>query len=567
MAALADYFPAELDLLRRTGLAFARDNPALARALHTHADDPDVERLLEGVAFLCAGLRARIDRAGDDLVHALAELVAPHVLLPLPAATIVELAPNARAMRARHPVPRSRPLRSRPVGGVACSFRTCHDLDLWPLHVADARLADTPADAPAIDLTLGLSEPGRAALREPAPLRLFLHHPDLAQAATLLLWLTRHLTGVTVLTSAGVAGRLPPSCLTPLPTAAHPVFPWPDTAPAAHRGLLELFVLPERHCFVELSGLHALALDDTRVTLRFELHRPPPLPAALSPAAFRLHCVPAVNLFEAPGEPIDRAGLAREALVRADGLDPRHVEVHDVTAVHALARDRTRRALTPFARALGHPARGTFSLRRAPSPLGDGVDTFLTVHDPPGAPLPDEILSLQLLCTNRRLPIGLRPGDLHDDNPGALLRGYTNLTAVTAPAPFPLGDHARWRLLSHLALAPRPLADVSTLRGLLRLYNLHPESARGRANTRQIDAIRGLRREALTRVVRGAPVSALRTTLELDEPALGGPGLAFLFGHVLDDLLAAHLPMGSAGELHLALSPGQHALTWPLRTT
>lgn len=564
MTVVADYFAAELDLLRRTAVVFARDNPALARALQTHADDPDVERLLEGVAFLGAGLRARIERAGDELAYSLAELIAPQVVLPLPAATIVELEPNVRAMRSRSPVPRDRELRARAVEGVACVFRTCHEVDLWPLRGGAVRLVETAGDRAALEWTLELAN--AEALREPGALRIFLHHADLAQAATLMLWLTRHVVGISVLVGARLVGRLPPEALVAGSVARLPVFPWPETAPAAHRALLELLVMPERHCFVELAGLHALELAEGPVTLRFELRRPPPLPAALSPGCLRLHCVPAINLFEAPGEPIVRDGLAREGLVRADGVDPRLVEVHEVLAVHAIGRDRTRRVLTPFARALGRPARGTYSLRRVRSPRGDGVDTFLTVHEgPEAASTEEEVLSLRLLCTNRRLPLELRPGDIRDESPGAIVRGYANLTAVTPPAPFPTGEHARWRLLSHLALAPRGPADVASLRGLLRLYNLRPESVRGRAVERMAEAIRGVRRESVVRVVRGAPLRAVRTTIELDEPALGGPGIAFLFGHVLDDLVSAHLPLGSAGELSLALSPGQQVIGWPLR--
>ena len=565
-ATIADHFPAELSLLRDTAQVFARENPALAAALHERAGDPDVERLLEGVAFLTAGLRARLDQAGDRVAHALADLVLPHALRPLPAATVVELRPNTRALRARHPVPKGRPLHARPIAGTACRFRTCLDVDLLPLELLGARPGDGPADSPSIDLQFAL----RAPLVDPVPLRLFLHHPDLAQAATLFLWLTRHLTGLTVRTAAGAVHRLPARALAPLAPGPHPVYPWPDTAPAGHRALLELFTIPERFLFVELTGLHALGLDDPGFTLRLELERPPPLPAALTPTSFRLHCTPAINLFEAPGEPIVRDPRTRELLVRADGVDPRHMEVHDVTAVHAIARRHGRRRdLLPFhAAPPGRPA-PRFSLRRARSPIDGALDTYLALHDPDGAPpeLDDEILSLQLLCTNRDLPRELQPGDLTDELPGGLCRGHVDITPLSPPTRLAAGDEALWHLLSHLAVAQRGPADAPGLRALLRLYNVHAARGgpRGRAGERQIDAVRDLRREPVTRLVRGAPVRAHRTTVDLDERALGGPGIACLFGHVLDALFASQTPLGGASELHVALTPSQQTYAWPTR--
>lgn len=562
---IADHFPGELALLRDTASAFAHSNPALAAALRDRPGDPDVERLLAGVAFMTAALRARIDDAGADVAHALADLLLPHALRPLPAATIVELQPNPRALRTRHHVPKGRSLTARPIAGTACRFRTCQDVDLWPLQLQDALSISAPADAPAIDLRFHVPEAARGVLADPTPLRLFLHHPDLAQSATLLLWLARHLADITVLTPAGLVGHLPATAVTPLPALANPVFPWPDTAPAGHRGLLELFSLPERFCFVELAGLHTLALDTGEFTVRLRFDRPPPLPSALSVATFRLHCAPAINLFEAPGEPLVRDRVAREALLRADGVDPRHMEVYEVVSVDAIARGHSgRRTYLPFTR--GGRTTPAYSLRRAPSPLDGGVDTFLRLHDPPGPPPAGETLSLQLRCTNRGLPLELQLGDLADDSPGGLCRGYRNLTPVSPPGRLPTGDLALWRLLSHLSAAQRGPVDADALRDLLRLAVVHPaDHPRARAAERQIGAVRELRQEPATRLVRGVPVSALRTTVELAERDLGGPGIAYLFGHVLDDLFSSLVPLGGAGQLRVVLSPSRQEWTWPVR--
>ena len=55
------YYQDELRYLRDVGPEFARANPEIARFLADRGSDPDVERLLEGVAFLCGRIRQKLD--------------------------------------------------------------------------------------------------------------------------------------------------------------------------------------------------------------------------------------------------------------------------------------------------------------------------------------------------------------------------------------------------------------------------------------------------------------------------------------------------------------------------
>ncbi len=53
------YFREELAFLKEQGKAFTELHPQLARFLHGRHTDPDVERLLEGFAFLTGKLREK----------------------------------------------------------------------------------------------------------------------------------------------------------------------------------------------------------------------------------------------------------------------------------------------------------------------------------------------------------------------------------------------------------------------------------------------------------------------------------------------------------------------------
>ena len=570
-----DLYKRELQHFRGSARGFAERHPGGAGLLGT--GDPDLERLVEAHAFLTAGVHARLDAAAPAFVEGLADMLLPQILRGVPAATIVEFTPNLAALRACQRIARHRPLLARPVDGTACRFRTCFDLDLLPLELAAAHLDERLAAHPRILLTLRTRDACRDVFRELERLRLYLHHATPAQPATLMQWFCRHCTDITVLLADRELGRLPPSAIDPIGLHGEPtMFPWPDTAPAAHRLLLERFTLPERAHFLDIRGIHTIvaragelvAAGPPALTLAFTFDRPPPLPAAIDTGSFRLHCTPAVNLFETTAEPLHHTPLTREHLLRADGLDPRHTEVHAVTRITGTERSRgARREYAPLHDLSPEPGGPRYALRRAAAVDG-GVDTFLLPRDAPGAPaFADEVLSIELTCSNRELPLRLGPGDVSGAPPGALFRGYTNLTAVTPPVRAPLGDDAQWHLLAQLGLAARGLHDPAALRILLALHNAPARlgTPQGRTNARQIDAIRGIERALITRVHRGVALRTIRSRISLDEAAFASPGHAFLFSALLDQLLAGAAPFLTASELHTVLHPSAAELAWPPR--
>ena len=85
---LNSHYQNELAQLRRLANEFAQTNPALAPLLGIDsASDPDVERLLEGVAFLTGMVRQRLDDEFPEFIQELAQLLYPHYLQPLPCMT------------------------------------------------------------------------------------------------------------------------------------------------------------------------------------------------------------------------------------------------------------------------------------------------------------------------------------------------------------------------------------------------------------------------------------------------------------------------------------------------
>jgi type VI secretion system protein ImpG len=138
------YYERELAFLRRMGTEFSDRYPKVASRLQLEPDkceDPHVERLLEGFAFLAARVHLKIDDDFPEITESFLNIVYPHYVRPLPAMWLVEfqLDPEQGKLTTGYRIPRDTLMYSRPVGGVPCKFKSCYDTVLWPVVVSAAQ--------------------------------------------------------------------------------------------------------------------------------------------------------------------------------------------------------------------------------------------------------------------------------------------------------------------------------------------------------------------------------------------------------------------------------------------
>lgn len=571
------YFQSELTYLRELGREFAERHPAFAGLFAERGGDPDVERLLEGFAFLTARIRERIDDAVPEVIEAVAEMVVPQAVQTLPACSIVEFVPKPAARKNVHVLPEGTELGGRAVDGSNPLFRTTVSTTLLPLELGDCRLDAGRARTPFIDLPISRFSGSRP---EDDRVRIFLHAPA-AQASTLSLWLSRHLSEVTL--RFGEPGA--ESVVRVASRVRHvgadgtiKMLPWPALAPDGLRLLQEFFTLPAKLAFFELDGLFDAWPDDAPndVVLRFGFDGPPDLPERLEPETFRLHCVPVINLFRVAADPITLDVRAHEHLVRAAGFSPHHAEIHSVDQVSSIRRrDQRRRPYTPFYsfRHLEAPRaeQAFYTLRRVRSPLDDAIDTYVSVMTPRDVEpsVDEEVLSLELTCTNRRLSEDLRVGDISvPTSRSPTVATFTNLTRVSKPVRPSPGAERHWRTVAHLALNLGTITRAEPLRALLALYNLHEEADHqlGRTNARRVDAIREVSTTSSRRVVDGIPLPGFATRLTLEDAGFASLGDAFFFGCAIDALFASEAPLNLYSELSVELHPSTREIRWTPRT-
>ena len=248
------YYQQELSHLRDLAVEFSRAHPALAPMLSGPTQDPDVERLLEGTAFLTGMLRQKLEDEFPEVIHGLMSLIFPHYLRAIPSSTIVSFAPKP-SLREPLAVPAGTSLKSVPVDGANCLFSTCYDVEVLPLSVTGVTFDRPVGRPPVIRLNLELDGLTLASWK-PDKLRFHVSgvYGEAADVFRLIMRKTRRLEVVPA--AGGSAVELAPEALKAVGWGHNEgLVPYPSHSFPGYRLLQEYFILPEKFLFFDLTGL------------------------------------------------------------------------------------------------------------------------------------------------------------------------------------------------------------------------------------------------------------------------------------------------------------------------
>ncbi|NVZ22031.1 type VI secretion system baseplate subunit TssF [Pseudomonas costantinii] len=583
------YFQSELSALRQLGRRFAERNPALAPFLAQTGQDPDVERLLEGFAFLTGRLRQKLDDELPELTHSLMHLLWPNYMRPLPAFSILQFDPLKRAGPTVR-VARDTAVESAAIEGERCRFRTCYTTDVMPLQLVALEYT-CQGEGAWLDLRLNMSAEGNFSELAFDSLRLHLAG-DRYISQGLYLSLLRHLDGIhlLLLDHCGLAVngadgqpirvRLRASQIQPVGfSQEQALIPYPQNTFRGYRHLQEYFAFPEKYLFVEVEGLSVLhTLPHERLkqvhgmVLRFELRTREHEPQRPTLDNVKLYCTPIINLFKHDAVPVRLDGKQDEYLLVPGEYTSGNAGVFSVDSVTGWRPGGLGyQAYVPF-ESFEHDcdidlsaAPPSYSIRQRSSLQHGGLDTWIGFGSRRGKG--QETLSIELTCTNCNLPRQLRPGEINqpcEQAPESLT--FRNITAPTASFAPPLDQDFLWRLISNMSLNYLSLTDINALKVILETYDLpryHDRQAQKVSQTR-LGALRSIRHEAVDRLHRGLPVRGLRVDLTVDPQGFLGQGDMFVFASVLNEFFALYASLNSYHELRVTSTQGDVYL-WPSR--
>lgn len=572
---IARYYQEELHYLRELGRELAARQPEAAPFLAEPMADPAVERLLEGFAFLTGRLREKIDDEIPELTTALLDSLFPHYLRPVPSLTILQFRPSPKALGEVSRVPRGAVVESAPVDGTRCRFATTADLEVVPVQVTAVRLRRGREAAIRVEL-----EPlggGAFGTFRQDRLRLRITGDDpLARAVFLCFGAYLRRTDVVVADKAGERRHRLPGRGASLSGMR------PDEQVLAEDGtglgcnlMQEYFSFPDRFLELEVAGLGGCRLLDARgaFALEFLLDSMPDNLPDIDERHLLPNCVPAVNLFPHPADPIRIGGERSSHSLTPSGGRRTHYQIHAVTSVSALGGGAGgQRSYLPMDR---YDRRGLddacfYAVSRRPAVTGDALDHEIALQH--GSGVPDQAvgstLSVELRCSNGRLPESLDIGDLSRPLSGIPpeLR-LRNIVKPTPPIPPPEPGDTLWRLLGLLRMNAASLASAEALRSLVNLFNFrgqHQRHARQAAQRIQ-DAIIAVRATPERSLHQGVLIAGTGVRIELDEEGFPSTGELFLFASVVAELLAECATLNGFVRVEVACVRSGEVFHWPAR--
>jgi type VI secretion system protein ImpG len=602
------YYERELTFLRQMGAEFAAKYPKIASRLVLEADkceDPHVERMLEAFAFLAARVHLKIDDEFPEITEALLSVLYPHYLRPIPSMSIVEFHMDYEQVSPEKglKLDRGALLRSRPVNGVPCKFRTCYDVTFWPVEVAEAEWKTPDRLQPAIRsseaayaLRLELRCAGDVTFSKLAldSLRFYLNGES--NLVHNLYEVLCNNTVQIVVRDRNPKSKIPPvilpaSALQPVGFAENEgTLPYPRRSFIGYGLLQEYFCFPQKFFFLDLAGFDRVraagfggSVEVVLLLSPFErADRRQMLELGVSAKTFRLNCAPIVNLFPQTAEPILLTHARFDYPVVPDVNRRTSMEVFQIDDVVSSAPgEREIIQFEPFY-SFRHgltrtKAQAFWHAKRHPSGFRDdeGTEVQLSLVDLSGRPVrPDlDSLTVRCVCSNRdlpsRLPFGNESGDFELDG-AAAVKTTVALIKPTDTLRAPASKDSLWRLTSHLSLNYLSLVNEGreALQEILRLYNFSGStySERQIQGIATVDSRRHFARVASEDGLGG--VSFARGTLvdiEFDEEQFVGGGV-YLFAAVLEYFLGLYVSINSFSQLRVRSRQRKEVLRqWPPR--
>lgn len=570
------YFDAEMRYLREAGKEFAEAFPDRAAQLNLDkpgAQDPYVERLFEGFAFLMGRLREKLDDDLPELTEGLVSLLWPHYLRTIPSLSVIELVPDLAQMKCNEAIAKGFEVLSQPIGPqrTRCRYTTTQDLTLQPLALESVRLAYEPDGRSLLRLRFACGALTDWNQIDLSRLPLYLN-ADAPLASALHQALTLNAQALYVRLPGEPERQTLDAHFAPKGFADEDrLWPKGDSAFSGYQLLLEYFSFREKFMFVTLCGLEQLSLEASTPWFELDvvLREAWPQEFSVSSEHIRLHTVPVINLFALEADPMTLAPLQSDYLLRPMRLQDGHTEIYSVDEVIS-SKNAVRQHYVPFTsfRHKGGMLRDDAPeryfhtrLKRSANGLhdtwlilgGDGFDQDQLQGS--------ESISLRLTGTNGLLPRKALQSTLLDtavQSTQANLR-VRNLCAPSLPQYPPNRDRFHWRVLSHLGSNFLPMLDsAEVLRGTLALYDWTGSEL----NRRRLEAIVGVRHHLVQRFEKGFVLRGVDIEVTLDANGFSGEGDISLFGEMLHRFFGLYADIHLFNQLTLILQPTGKSLRW-----
>ncbi|MDR2781218.1 MAG: type VI secretion system baseplate subunit TssF [Holosporaceae bacterium] len=477
---LSEYYQYELSYLRSAGSDFARRFPKIARRLdlsHNESTDPHVERLIESVAFLTGKLQKQIDDQFPEIAKTLIDVLYEPLALPTPSCVMLKFdVDQSRVVKTPGIiVPKNTILYTQSSSGEICSFRTAHDLQLWPVDIISAAVIQKehlPNYFARSTYYLKIGIRGNSAKGMPKKLRFYIHADALLRGK---IFSSIFSTEENIIFQRDAVYEITSTVKPVGVNDDESLFPYPQTAHKGFRLLQEYFAFPDKFYGFEIELLDSFDISGDNflyVPMSYDISM------QISVRNFSLSSVPAINLFPKVTEPLRLDQKQVEYCLVPDYRRYNSNEIYMIEKIVAIDAENNDEIYVPEFFSCDYSSESSILWKstRKKSYMKDtfGEDvyiSFIDINFDPQYPA-DKIFYGHTLCTNRglaeQIPVS---GELQIE----ISIPTTKIYCVDRPTPQKSSiksGEILWKLISALSLNSISFSKdgVKKIRDLLRVF-------------------------------------------------------------------------------------------------
>lgn len=552
----------ELQALKENAREFAKKYPALAPHLAGSSNDPDVERILQGTAYLSAGIQERLDTDFPEFAQSILRLVAPDYLKEIPATTVIEFRPR-NILNNAVTIKKGSKLDSQKVLGTSCRFKTCSDVVVHPLTINAVELNQTGNQSELDIIINNTSISNSEVFLSELPLHI---SGDYINASQLYYLLRKKLVSVSIIQGDNE---------TPLINAKLTPMGWDKefnlldnskTHLNGYRRIQEYFINKYKFLFVNLTGFDKNKPLPKAFKLRFKLNQNTE-GTNVNINSFKLFCSPAINLFDTTAEPIPLDHKQIDLPLKPIRNINSQYTIYSILDIQGQNRRSSEKTkyLDFSLNAKQQSQQPVYELIQKSSDQNEPL-SVLRVNFPQGKDLPmREILTANIRCSNGLLTQHLKPGDINVNTPDVPdLVSFSNPSSVSEYIPPQTDGRILWNLLAHLTVNYLPITNLENLKVLLNLYNPtnQADAKEQAANKKRIESIKSLIVDKNEKLLSGYLVRGQRIHIAIDSSGFASNGDVYLFGELLYKVFSQFADLNSYVELVITNENTGEELLW-----
>jgi len=575
-----DYYLKELNSLRSDGAEFAKNNPGLSSFLAQEGQDPDVERILEGFAFLTGRLHQKFDEELPEVSHGLVQLLWPNYIRPIPAYSIIQFDPLKDDVKSKNIPKDTQVLSEKSSEDVVCKFRTSYAVDVMALDLVDVEYL-TSGQKSSIELEFGMSTAGTLADVTFETLRLFLSGSKF-MSRELYLYLNKYVEKIDLVVKDKNDKELESIAL-PLKSisgvgfsSSESMVPYPRNIFDGYMVLQEYFCFQEKYLFLDVLNTRLIEKfsvetlsQSNKFSLKISFNKRFKSTQVPTKEDFCLYCTPVINLFESDSIPIRKTEFEDEYLLTSSELKRNQSEVFSIFKVRGWVQSKNEyQDYAPFESfASVDNNKEYYSERVKLNNDLNCTDTYLRFSSSRGMfenlDHNNAVVSVKMLCTNKNIPSTLPLNGICIPDPSSYSLGFKNITIPSISYPPPIGGDFLWKVISNMSLNYLALDNVKTLVMILKTYDFFGESDFKQKKKTEVilSGLVSISNQHSEMIYEGLPIRGTQTEIDLDPSKFMCTGEAYLFCCVLNEFLALYSGVNSFHRLVVNML-GSETFTW-----